>query len=138
MPESSSATPTRADEVAVRSLQAFLAAAAVHMGDALADGSKLLEGDPVEAWIALVSADALVTQLAPAMPDDEAEGFRHTIQQLSERLVATFPEAQLPVPGPLSTSLEAMLRQTWSREAAANRPEMPGLGLPRHGTGPLF
>lgn len=89
--------PVIVNEVIAGSLQSFLAAAALHLGETTADGRTLTERDPQEAWRALLAANALVRQMEPIIH----ESFTASLAYLAERLAAEYPDVEFPVPAPL-------------------------------------
>lgn len=86
--------PVSAHEVIAASVQSFLSAAALHLGESTADGQTLAQRDPQEAWKALVAANALIKQLEPMMH----ESFKASLTYLVERLAVLHPNVDFPVP----------------------------------------
>lgn len=86
--------PVSVNEVIAASVQSFLAAAALHLGESTADGHTLPVRDPQEAWRALLAANALIAKLEPMMH----ESFKASATYLVERLAAQHPDAEFPVP----------------------------------------
>lgn len=92
--------PVSANALIAASVQSLLAAAALHVGEATADGRTLPVKDPQEAWRALLAAGALIEKLEPMMH----ESFKASHTHLVERLAALHPEVEFPVPESLVRS----------------------------------
>lgn len=80
--------------LAALTLQSFLTAAALHLGQALPDGTRLPHPDAHEAWRALLAADALVRALAPWLDD----AFRRALQDLAAAFALAHPTLAVPAP----------------------------------------
>ena len=92
-----SATPI-AQEVIATSLESLLAAAALHLGEATAEGARLAAPDPQEAWRALLAADALISSLDRLVHP----AFKGEMARLAALLAARHPALELPVPASLT------------------------------------
>ena len=90
--------PVSVNEVIAASVQSFLAAAALHLGESTADGQALAESDPQEAWRAILAAHALIHRLEPMMH----ESFKASLTYLTDRLAALHPDVEFPVPASLA------------------------------------
>lgn len=148
-------------QLTATAIDSFLSAAALHLGEPLPSGRTIAERDPVEAYLALVAASALLDQLGPVMNDDIKLPFQAGLSNLAKLFATTYPRVRVPrLPKPPALSLHANIQAAWdSLEAAeytaAARPPAtgalghPGLGLPKSagarlggsgffgGTGPL-
>lgn len=87
-------TPAHVPAIAGAALQSFLAAASLHLGEPLADGTRLAAPDAQEAWKALLAADALLRALGPLASDEFKGAFAH----LTRRFASQNPEGQFPLP----------------------------------------
>jgi hypothetical protein len=124
--------PFSVGQLVLTSLEAFLNAAALHLGDALPDGRRLDATDPQEAWRALLGASALLNQFGPLMKGDKLVPYEAGLAHLLERLGQAYPDARFPAPAWLVNGHEP------EEEVPAAKP-VAGTGLPpRRGSGPLF
>lgn len=103
--------PFEVGEIVVTSLEALLSAAALNLGDVMSDGKRLLSPNPQQAYLALVSASALVVELSPLMEPSIFEHYQAALLGLCERFSNAFPD--LPVNAPGSPGAVAqILKQT--------------------------
>ncbi|MDB5095790.1 MAG: hypothetical protein JWM80_211 [Cyanobacteria bacterium RYN_339] len=111
--------PFKVAEIVVTSLEALLSAAALHLGEALPDGRQLapIERDPIEAWMALLSASALVEQMGRYMRDDLRQTFEGKLQALVTKLAANHADRQFPVPAPVVSSLTGLVDAAFGKKA---------------------
>lgn len=89
MPEAAArgpAEPFRVAELVALSLEGFLAVAALHLGEARSDGLAIETPEPVQAWMALSCATALLDRLAPMMQDGALMHYRAGVARLMKRL----------------------------------------------------
>lgn len=110
--------PFKVAEIVVTSLEALISAAALHLGEALPDGRKLSEAerDPVEAWMALLSASALVEQMGRYMRDDLRQTFEKRVTGLVEQLAAKYGDRQFPAPAPVVSSLTGLVDAAFGKK----------------------
>ena len=80
-------------------INAFLSAAALHLGETTPDGERVSEANPAEAWLALMGASALVGELAEHMADPMRAYFQQTLDTLLMRFAERFPGEEVPAPG---------------------------------------
>lgn len=92
-----SATPV-AQTVIATSLESLLRAAALHLGEATAEGARLAAPDPQEAWRALLASEALITALDRLMHP----AFQAELARLATRLAERHPALDFPVPASLT------------------------------------
>ncbi|MFP5501271.1 MAG: hypothetical protein ACLGIN_02200 [Candidatus Sericytochromatia bacterium] len=92
-----SATPDPQTVIAT-SLESLLAAAALHLGEATAEGARLAGPDPQEAWRALLAADAMIQALDRLVHP----AFKAETSRLAALLAARRPALALPVPASLT------------------------------------
>lgn len=90
--------PVVVGEVVATSLEALLSAAALHLGEPMPDGRKLMKADPMEAWRALLAATGLLRYVGPLMDPAVAEGYAATLQQRLDLLAARYPDQDFPIP----------------------------------------
>jgi hypothetical protein len=88
------AEPFSVKDVIAFTLQGYLGAAALHLGETLADGSALAQPDPQEAWRALLAASGLLDALDRILHED----FRATFEHLLKRLAERHPDLEFPIP----------------------------------------
>jgi hypothetical protein len=154
-------TPFTVSELIATSLDALVSAASLHLGEALPDGRRLDQPDPMEAWRALLAIHALLGQLGPMMDDGAIAPFKNAYAYLIKRLAERHPGEEFPVPGPLLAMVRAAdgqaagpralpdLKAMTEAALAEQRPTgtapltprpaaRPGVGLPTKGSGPLF
>lgn len=93
------AFPHTVGEVVGTSLDAFLTAAALHLGEPDRNGKHIQQPDPIEAWIAMISASALLMQLRPIMTDAMRAPYEQALRQLADRFAAQHPDVRVPAPG---------------------------------------
>lgn len=140
-------------ELTLSVLDGFLAAAGLHLGEPAADGARLEQPEAVQAWIALKAASSLMDQLSPVMSEDARLPFQARLSFLLSKLEARGPRkpvkaaTHMPV-----SSLKELAAASLSQLSSGARPEpqpdslpsepsgqtVPGLGLPKRGSGLLF
>lgn len=81
--------------LAALTLQGFLTAAGLHLGEEAPQAPRLARPDPQEAWRALLAADALCRALDPWLND----AFRVALQRLARRFAERHPGLAVPLPG---------------------------------------
>jgi hypothetical protein len=110
--------PFKVAEIVVTSLEALLSAAALHLGEALPDGRQLAvtERDPVEAWMALLSASALVEQMGRYMNETARKAFEGKLQALVDKLAAQHGDKQFPAPAPVVSSLTGLVDAAFGKK----------------------
>lgn len=130
-------------------LEGFLAAASLHLGETSPEGVRLERPDPLQAWLALKSAGALMDQLAPVMNEDVRVPLHARLSFLFEQLESRVPKDAAPSRTSPVASLRGVLEAAlMDMEDAprAERPSMdlpkapaiPGTELPKRGSGWLF
>lgn len=112
-------------ELLVTSLDGLLTAAALHMGDKLADGRGLRETDATECWLALLGAAGLLVELAPVLRDEVKRPYEAILADLLQRYGEAFPDRKVPTPNRPIGSLRGMLEQAW--QDVAGEPEAPAV-----------
>ncbi|HEY9722752.1 MAG TPA: hypothetical protein V6D47_12125 [Oscillatoriaceae cyanobacterium] len=93
------AFPHTVAEIVFSALDAFLAAARMNLGFADAKGQTMDTPDPVEAWVALMSASALLMQLQPVLPADVRAPYEAELAELTQHFGTAHADVQVPVPG---------------------------------------
>ena len=83
-------------------INAFLSAAALHLGESTGQGGKVAQPSPTEAWLALMGASALVSELSPHMAEAMRQYFRQSLDALLLKFAERFPDEVLPMPGLLA------------------------------------
>ncbi|MNX46370.1 hypothetical protein D3C86_769090 [compost metagenome] len=83
-------------------INAFLSAAALHLGESTAQGSRVAQANPTEAWLALMGASALVGELSPHMAESMRQYFSQALDALLLTFGERFPDEVLPLPGLLA------------------------------------
>ncbi|MNR94203.1 hypothetical protein D3C72_252760 [compost metagenome] len=136
-------------ELTLSILEGFLAAASLHLGDTSPEGVRLQKAEPMQAWLALKSAGALMDQLAPVMHEDVRVPLHARLTFLFERLEAAVPQVPVESRTPPVASLQDVVEAAWKEMQAApangrppteapQAPSIPGMGLPKRGSGLLF
>lgn len=113
-PAASFIAPVSAGEVLATSLEAFISVAALNLGDSTAEGQRLEQPEPREAWFALMAASALLIELRPMLDEAIAEYYRVAVLGLLQRFAREHAELQVPAPagqGSLAATLEAASRK---------------------------
>jgi hypothetical protein len=90
--------PLPVDQMVIDSLNAFLSAASLHLGEALPNGQRVVP-NPTEAWLALMGASALLTGLSDVMAEPVRTPVEQTLDTLLRRFAERYPEEVVPVPG---------------------------------------
>lgn len=108
----------RVSTIARTTIQGLFSAAALHLGEAMPDGRTLEQPDPQEAWLALLSAGALLDQFYPLLSEEVEAPYRQVMQGLAERLAERHADIQLPMPATDPTPLEDVVRAAWERSGA--------------------
>lgn len=102
-PDSSAQTnlafPHTVAEIVFSSLDALLAAARMNLGHSDALGRKMDTPDPIEAWVAMMSASALLQQLQPVLPAKVRAPYEQELAELVQRFSAKHADLQVPTPG---------------------------------------
>lgn len=80
-------------------INAFLSAAALHLGDSTAAGGHVPQASPTEAWLALMGASALVSELSPHMAEPMRRYFRQALDSLLVTFAERYPDEVVPLPG---------------------------------------
>ena len=106
-------TPPPVGRQVETALKAFLSAAALHLGDALPDGSRLPAPDPEEAWRALLCAVALADALGPVMPPALHATYDPALEALLARFAAAHGTRELPPPGLATGAFKDLARLGW-------------------------
>jgi hypothetical protein len=108
--------PFQVGELLVTSLDGFLTAAALHMGDKLADGRGLERTDPTEAWLALLGATGLLLELAPVLANEIKLPYQAILADLLKRYAEAFPDRSVPLPTkhPIG-SLRDVISEAWAK-----------------------
>jgi hypothetical protein len=96
--------PFTVAEVVLTSLEALLSAARLHLGEAMADGRRLDQTDPQEAWRALLAASALVSHTGALMAPEALAPRQAELERLLALLAERHPSAQFAVPAHLLPS----------------------------------
>lgn len=102
MPPSPSLAPFTVGEVVLTSLEALLSAAALHLGEAMPDGRRLDTPDPQEAWLALLSASALLNHVGALMKPEHLAPRQATLDRLLKRLAERHPTTRFTLPAHLA------------------------------------
>lgn len=107
--------PFSVAELLLTSLDGFLTAAALHMGDKLEDGRGLQITNATECWLALMGATGLLVELAPMLNDEIKKPYEATLAKLLARYADAFPEQTVapPTKRPLGT-LRNILEEAWA------------------------
>jgi hypothetical protein len=139
--------PFQVGELVATSIEGFLSAAALNLGEPMADGRKLAAPDPMEAWRALLSAAALLNTLSPLMSDGRLVPYQAGLAALCEQLAKAHPTTAFPMPTWLHAVHEAVVPQApvgslhaaMAAGLAEARAEgaVPAAPAPRQGSGPL-
>lgn len=149
MAEPNGALAFSVSELTLSILEGFLMAASLHLGDTSPEGVRLEKREPMQAWLALKSAGALMDQLAPIMNEDLRVPLHARLTFLFERLEAAVPKTPAESRMPPVASLQGVVQEAWQEMQAApahdrqpseapQAPSIPGTGLPKRGTGLLF
>lgn len=80
-------------------INAFLSAAALHLGESTGQGGNVVQPSPTEAWLALMGASALVSEISPHMAEPMRQYFRQALDKLLLTFAERFPDEVVPVPG---------------------------------------
>ncbi len=86
-------------------INAFLSAAALHLGEATPDGEQVAMPSPSEAWLALMGASALVGELSEHMAAPMRQYFQQALDSLLLKFAERFPDEEVPAPGLLLAKL---------------------------------
>lgn len=149
MSEAKASVAFSVSELTLSILEGFLAAASLHLGDTSPEGVRLEKREPMQAWLALKSAGALMDQLAPVMNEDLRVPLHARLTFLFERLEAAVPQVPAESRTPPVASLKGVVEEAWKEMEAApaadrqlseapQAPSIPGTGLPKRGSGLLF
>lgn len=149
MSEANATVAFSVSEMTLSILEGFLAAASLHLGDTSPEGVRLEKREPMQAWLALKSAGALMDQLAPVMHEDVRVPLHARLTYLFERLEAAVPQVPAESRTPPVASLKGVVEEAWKEmqtaptldrplNEAPQAPKIPGTGLPRRGSGLLF
>lgn len=138
-------------ELTLTILEGFLTAASMHMGEASPEGVRLEKPEPMQAWLALKSAGALLDQLAPIMNADVRVPLHARLTYLFETFEAKVPQVAAENRTPPVSSLLGVVEEAWTemqvtadqepapaRAPVPQAPSIPGTGLPQRGSGLLF
>jgi hypothetical protein len=87
--------------VVLTSLEALLSAAALNLGEAMPDGRRLAKPDPQEAWVALLTASAILSHTGPLMKPEAAAPRQATLDRLLALLAQRHPNEQFRLPAHL-------------------------------------
>jgi hypothetical protein len=87
------------DQLVSDAINAFLSAAALHLGEPTPEGGRVSEPRASEAWLALMGASALVGELAEHMAAPMRRYFEQALDALLIRFAERFPEEEVPAPG---------------------------------------
>lgn len=101
--------PVSAGQVLATSLEAMLSNASLNLGDRTPEGQRLEHPDAQEAWLSLMSASALLVELAPVLDDSVAGYYRVALVGLLERFAKLYPEQQVPklgAPGAIARAIQ--------------------------------
>lgn len=79
-------------------INAFLSAAALHLGMGSQAG-ETVEGNPTEAWLAIMGASALVSELSPHMAEPMRKYFGKALDEVLQAFAARYPDEVVPLPG---------------------------------------
>lgn len=80
-------------------INAFLSAAALHLGESTGQGGTVAQPNPTEAWLALMGASALVSELSPHMAEPMRQYFAQALDGLLHKFAERHPDELLPLPG---------------------------------------
>ncbi len=150
MPEPTSRLELSVSDLTLSILEGFLAAAELHLGEENPNGVELARPEPMQAWLALKSAGALMDQLSTVMSEDVRVPLNARLTYLFERFEELLPpvsrEPKLPPVASLSAIVDEALNELKgnsptkpvSAPAPAAAPVIPGTGLPKRGSGLLF
>lgn len=97
--------PFSVAEMVVTSLEAFMSAAALNLGEATPDGRNLAAPDALEAWRALLAATGLLNQFSPMMNETLLVPYQAGLAHLLQTFVARHPDLEVPVPSWLQESI---------------------------------
>ena len=86
-------------QMVVDAINAFLSAAALHLGEATSTGERVAEPRSSEAWLALMGAIALVDELTPQMGETVQSHFRQSLDGLLLKFAERYPDEDVPAPG---------------------------------------
>jgi|GEM_PF-3349002 hypothetical protein len=148
-------------QIVATSIDALLSAASLNLGEPLADGSRLAEPDPVEAYLATMAAHTLIERMGPLMTDTVRMPFEAAIARLAKLFAEKHPHQPVPKMNEPVSNLRSMVEAAWVelakpktetgvRSGTGSLPNgpltrpgtgslgRPGTGLPPRGTGPLF
>ncbi len=136
-------------ELTLSILDGFLAAAELHLGEASPSAPRLASPDPMQAWLALKSAGALMDQLATVMSEDVRVPLYARLTYLFERFEEHLPPGSsdnrtspvASLEGVVEEALKSMHEPDEAKPMAPEAPAapaVPGTGLPRRGSGLLF
>ncbi|MDB5098173.1 MAG: hypothetical protein JWM80_2594 [Cyanobacteria bacterium RYN_339] len=114
--------PHTVGEVVGTSLDAFFSAAALHLGEPDREGRKLKQPDPIEAWLAMISASAVLMQLRPIMTEPMRAPYEGELRRLAERFARLHPDVQVPAPGLSGANLAAAPAAPAARAPAGSSP----------------
>ena len=151
MAEANSRLELSVSDLTLSILEGFLAAAELHLGEENPNGVQLAQPDPMQAWLALKSAGALMDQLSTVMSEDVRVPLNARLTYLFETFEELLPpvsrEPKLPPVASLSGIVDEALKSlkgpseakpAAAAPAPAAAPSIPGTGLPKRGSGLLF
>ena len=79
-------------------INAFLSAAALHLGLGNQTGATP-SGNATEAWLAIMGASALVSELSPHMAEPMRRYFTTALDEILQAFAARYPDEVVPLPG---------------------------------------
>lgn len=101
----SETVPFTVNDVILASLEALFAAAALHVGETLPDGTRLASPDEQEAWKALLAASGMVAHVRSVMASEAKDVVEPRLKALLTAFAARYPNAALPAPASLAEAL---------------------------------
>jgi hypothetical protein len=136
-------------DLSIDTLEGFLVAAELHLGVENAKSIEIAQPNPMEAWLALKSAGALMDQFSPVMSEDFRVPLYARLTFLIERFEELLPSAPATPKMPPVASLKGVVEEALnalhapaasvvSAPEAPKLPTIPGTGLPKRGSGLLF
>jgi hypothetical protein len=90
--------PVYAGPYAVKAIDAFLLAASLHLGGENPEGKTLKNPEPMEAWLAILGARALLRDLGTYMSDALKVPLDARLLNLGNEFARLHPAMQVPVP----------------------------------------
>ncbi len=136
-------------DLTLTTLEGFLVAAELHLGVDNPKGVAIAQPDPMQAWMALKAAGALMDQFGPILSEDFRIPLNARLTFLIERFEDLLPDSPPPQKLPPVASLKDLAEEAmsaWQAPSASaalvaeapKAPLIPGTGLPQRGSGLLF